>query len=279
MGAHILVIEDHPANLQLMEYLLHTFGHSVETAGTGEEGLARAGMSRYDLILCDVQLPGMDGYRVVGELKASDRTRPIPTIAVTAYAMAGDKQRLLAAGFDGYIAKPITPETFVQDIEAFLPREAHGSRAAVSAPSKGTPRRRRSARRVRVLVVDDSRVNQGVMRGILEPHGYDVRLASSVASALEAFSSDHPDLILSDIHMPGDDGFALLREVQAREVGEGGDPTPVAFVSSTMWARADQERALAAGAVDFIVRPIGPEALLARVEQVLHAAGSNGRRR
>jgi CheY-like chemotaxis protein len=73
-----------------------------------------------ELIICDIQLPKMDGYEVVRRLKADPKTRSIPIIAVTALAMVGDRDRIIAAGFDGYLAKPIDPETFVQEVVAFL---------------------------------------------------------------------------------------------------------------------------------------------------------------
>lgn len=122
MPACILVIEDNVANLDLMTYLLRAFGHTLVTAQDGEEGLQVACREEaLDLILCDVQLPHMDGYEVARWLKSHARLRTIPLVAVTALAMVGDRAKMLAAGFDGYIAKPITPETFVSEVEAFLP--------------------------------------------------------------------------------------------------------------------------------------------------------------
>ncbi|MBI4496896.1 MAG: response regulator [Chloroflexi bacterium] len=121
MGARILVIEDNATNLELMVYLLEAFGHLPLVAADGEEGLAVARRERPDLIVCDVQLPKLDGYAVAQALKGDGALRPVPLIAVTAYAMVGDRDRMLAAGFDGYIAKPIVAESFVQQVEAFLP--------------------------------------------------------------------------------------------------------------------------------------------------------------
>jgi CheY-like chemotaxis protein len=120
MPARILVIEDNQANLDLMLYLLRAFGHDVIVARDGHAGLATAATAGPDLIVCDIQLPGADGYQIARRLRA-DAARPhVPLVAVTALAMVGDQERILAAGFDGYIAKPIEPERFVQDLEAFL---------------------------------------------------------------------------------------------------------------------------------------------------------------
>src|SRR6185369_15838596 len=105
--AHILVIEDNPANMQLMVYLLNAFGHTPVEAIDGEAGLAEAHRQTPELILCDLQLPGMDGYEVVRQLRADPGLAAIPLVAVTAYAMVGDRDKVLAAGFNGYISKPI----------------------------------------------------------------------------------------------------------------------------------------------------------------------------
>ncbi len=124
MPARILVIEDNPTNLDLMTYLLTAFGHTALTAHDGAAGLQAAQDERPDMIICDMQLPVMDGYEVARWLKSHSDLRTIPLVAVTALAMVGDRDKVLAAGFDGYIAKPITPETFVGEIECFLPTDA-----------------------------------------------------------------------------------------------------------------------------------------------------------
>jgi CheY-like chemotaxis protein len=118
--ARILVIEDNPANLELMRYLLQSFGHTVLTAADGEVGVAMVRNERPDLVLCDVQLPKLDGIGVARAVRSDPQLRDVPLIAVTAFAMVGDRDKMLQAGFDGYLPKPITPETFLNDIETFL---------------------------------------------------------------------------------------------------------------------------------------------------------------
>src|SRR6185436_9119857 len=97
--ARILVIEDNPASLSLMTYLLKAFGHTFFPASDGEEGIAVARRERPDLILCDIQLPKLDGHEVCRQLKTDPATSEIPIVAVTAYAMVGDREKLLAEGF------------------------------------------------------------------------------------------------------------------------------------------------------------------------------------
>lgn len=120
MPARILVIEDNPANLELMSYLLRARGHQVLKAGNGLEGLAAVQRERPDLVLCDVQMPGLDGFEIAQRLKGEPASRAIPLVAVTALAMVGDRERVLAGGFDGYLPKPIDPLRFGLDIESLL---------------------------------------------------------------------------------------------------------------------------------------------------------------
>jgi CheY-like chemotaxis protein len=136
VAARILVIEDNPANLELMTYLLRAFGHAVSSAPDGVQGLQAAQRELPDLIVCDLQLPAMNGYDVARKLKAEAGLRSIPLVAVTAFAMVDDAQKALDAGFDGYLTKPITPETFVSQVEAFLASELRGT-----SPHGHDPRR------------------------------------------------------------------------------------------------------------------------------------------
>lgn len=119
-AGRILVIEDNPQNLELMTYLLQAFGYTTLTAANGEEGLAIVRQEMLDLIICDVHLPKMDGHEVARKLKKDPMYRRIPLVAVTALAMVGDRDKVLASGFDGYIDKPIQPEEFVKQVESFL---------------------------------------------------------------------------------------------------------------------------------------------------------------
>jgi two-component system cell cycle response regulator DivK len=118
--ATVLVVEDNPANLTLAVFLLESAGHTVLSATDAEAGLAFARDERPDLILMDIQLPGMDGLDAIGQLKSDEATRAIPVIALTALAMKGDEERIRAAGCDGYIAKPMNYHDFLLTVAARL---------------------------------------------------------------------------------------------------------------------------------------------------------------
>ncbi len=122
MSKSLLIIEDNAQNLYMMRFLLEKKGFSVIEAVTGPEGIDKALRHRPLAILLDIQLPEIDGYTVAKELKKHDELKSIPIIAVTSYAMAGDREQILAAGATGYIEKPINPETFVEEIIQYLPK-------------------------------------------------------------------------------------------------------------------------------------------------------------
>ena len=120
--ARVLVIEDNAANMTLALFLLESAGHTVLSAADAEAGLTLARAEQPNLILMDIQLPGMDGLEAIGLLKRDEATRAIPVIALTALAMKGDEERIRAAGCDGYIAKPMAYQEFLDTIAAQLAR-------------------------------------------------------------------------------------------------------------------------------------------------------------
>jgi two-component system cell cycle response regulator len=285
LSARILIIEDNPANMELMSYLLEAFGHTVLPLYNGEEGVEAARAQLPDLILCDVHLPGMDGYGVLQQLKSEAALRNIPVIAVTALAMVGDRQKLLAAGFDGYLGKPIEPEVFVGQCEQYLDRALHSSVALAAAdpasesgaasggaPKNGTPDKIRSKTPSTILVVDDLAANLEFIRCALEPSGYQVVLASSAREGLARAREQDVDLILCDLHMPDEDGIVLINAVKA-------DPrlqaVPFAFISAAQGEKTIQ-RCLQNGAVHFIQHPIEPHMLIREIEDCLRIALANG---
>lgn len=133
MKACILVVEDNEDNITLIDYLLRAHGYAPLLARDGSEGVRLAIENAPDVVLLDIRMPGMDGYEVAAALKAEPGLTGTRIVAVTASAMVGDREQIVAAGFDGYIDKPIDPETFIAEVESWLPertrpQESPGSR-------------------------------------------------------------------------------------------------------------------------------------------------------
>jgi two-component system cell cycle response regulator len=265
MGARILVIEDNLANMELVRYVLEAFGYQVSEALDGETGLLRARAEHPDLIVCDLQLPGIDGFAVARQLKADALLAPIPLVALTALAMVGDRERVLAGGFDGYITKPLDPQLFVPQIAAFLQRppplraqqevfEAHADMVLPEAHA-------------RALVLDDLVTNTDVLRSVLEPHGIAVEAVTNIAAALAQLAHRKPDIIISDLHVGHERGEDFYHRIKARpELRK----VPFVFISSTVLHDAERLAALSAGADRFLVRPIDNALLLAEIQACLN---------
>ena len=120
MQSKILIIEDNEQNMYLMTFLLESHGYDIVQADNGKDGIHRAKEIQPDAILLDIQLPELNGYQVAEELRKDHSLGNIPIIAVTSYAMPGDKEKILAAGAAGYIEKPINPESFISQLQEYL---------------------------------------------------------------------------------------------------------------------------------------------------------------
>ncbi|MDY7576701.1 response regulator [Actimicrobium sp. CCI2.3] len=271
MSARILIIEDNPANMELMTYLLQAFGHTVLSAYNGEEGVETARRELPDLIICDVHLPKMDGYDVLEQLKrrSGEALLSIPVIAVTALAMVGDRQKLLAAGFDGYLGKPIEPELFVSQVEQYIDHDLH-STISIVAPN-ATVEDSSAPHPVRngcILVVDDLPANREFIRCALEPCGFQVVLASSAKDGLVHAYASEIDLILCDLRMPDEDGLVFIAQVKADPVLQA---VPFVFISAALGEHIIQQ-CLQLGAVHFIQHPIEAHMLIREIEDCLRVA-------
>jgi two-component system, cell cycle response regulator DivK len=121
MSKRILVIEDQEDNRRIVRDLLTSVGYEIIEAVTGEEGVTAAATHVPDLILMDIQLPGLDGYEATRRIKANPALRQVPIIAVTSYALSGDDVNAFAAGCDGYVSKPFSPRALLAKIRTFLP--------------------------------------------------------------------------------------------------------------------------------------------------------------
>ncbi len=128
MKKRILIIEDNEQNMYMLSYLLRSENYEVLEAYNGKTGIEKARELGPDIILLDIQLPEMDGYEVALKLREIEELKYTPIIAVTSYAMPGDREKAIESGATGYIEKPINPETFISQMESFLSDELKQSR-------------------------------------------------------------------------------------------------------------------------------------------------------
>ena len=254
MSARILIIEDNATNMELMVYLLRAFGYTPLAAYDGEEGVRMARSELPDLIICDVHLPKLDGYGVVAELKKDPQLRKIPALAVTALAMVGDRERLLEAGFNGYIGKPIEPDLFVAELESFLP-------GAPSTPVKNDI--------ATILIVDDHVLNREFLTALLGYGGHRLLEAANGADALDVMRTERPDLIISDILMPNMDGYEFVTRVHE-------DPAladvPIIFYTATYREKEATLLAQACGVRWVLPKPSDPDVITRTVNEALGLA-------
>ena len=255
MSARILIIEDNATNMELMVYLLRAFGYVPLSASDGEAGVLAARRELPDLIICDVHLPKLDGYGVVAALKADPAVRHIPTLAVTALAMMGDREKLLEAGFDGYIGKPVEPDTFVAQIESFLS-------GAVSTPPKNDI--------ATILIVDDHVLNREFLMTLLGYGGHRLLEAANGAEGLTMVQAEKPDLVISDILMPNMDGYEFVTRLHGNP--ETAD-VPVIFYTATYREREAMAVAQSCGVRWVLPKPSDPEVILRTVHEALGLAG------
>jgi len=290
--ARILIIEDNPANIELMSFLLSAYGHAPLSAADGPRGVAAARSERPDLIACDVNLPGMDGFAVLAELKGDPALAGVPILAVTALAMTGDREKVLAAGFDGYISKPIEPESFVAELEAFLtstPAPASAPAAPAAPAAAATPpvttmaandatandataaaaRPTTGARTL--LLVDDDRFMLGVLNDMLIGQPYRVLSACSGEEALQVLSHEPVEVILCDQAMPGMRGTEVLAEAAARY------PKTVRLMLSGQPDLTDIEAAIKSGVADgHYIKPLGARALREQLDEAFRLQSARG---
>lgn len=263
--ARALVVDDNAINLTLVSYLLQAHGVHVVAASDGLQALTLVREAQFDAVLCDIQMPVMDGLEFARRVRQDPGLRDLPLVALTALAMVGDKERILAAGFDAYLTKPLMPATFLADLAAALPHLVPTTPPEQAPLTQSSPATLAVAGPT-VLVLDDTPSNLALKRSLLEPKGYRVLTASDPAGAWRLAQAQRPDLIISDVGMREGSGFDFIAQVKA-------DPdlrsVPFIFLSATHWDQASSARALALGALAYLRRPLPPEELLREIDKAL----------
>ncbi len=261
MSHTILVVEDDHLNMKLMRSILALGHYQILEAGEAETGLELAARHHPDLILMDIQLPGLDGLGATRRLKQTPELAKIPVIALTGLAMDGDRENALAAGCDDYISKPINTRTFLASIrERLAPVEKAPAPPAAEPPTTVT-----GPGQSKILVVDDDPMNVKLISAILSKDDYAIVTAYGGEEALRITRAENPDLILLDVMMPVMDGYQVTREVKGDPVTAG---IPIIMVTA-LNGTEDKVRGLESGADEFLTKPVNRAELLARVKSML----------
>ncbi|WP_198417652.1 response regulator [Cryobacterium fucosi] len=277
-----MIVEDNRANMKLATLLLTHAGHTVLCAIDAETGLTLARDEQPDLILMDIQLPGMDGLAATALLKRDPATASVPVIALTAMAMKADQEKARVAGCDDYITKPLRYEALYDAIDRLLvgtrppaggqsermhePTSDVGDGAARLASShpaaRDTPR---------ILVAEDNLTNQKLIVTQLASLGYAADVADDGRQALECWRSGTYALLISDVLMPEMDGYDLTAAIRAQERGLARIP----IVALTANALAHEEaRWRAVGADEYLSKPLQLASLKAILDKWLPAGRS-----
>lgn len=230
--APVLIVDDNPANLKVTRVLLDAEGFDVRTSENAEEALKVLQDFSPRVILMDLQMPGMDGFELTRLLKANPKYSTIKIIAVTAYAMKGDRERALASGCDDYVAKPIDTSTLPDIISNHL-------------------------RVPRILVIEDNPVTRKLLRVAIESEGWEASAAFDEESALTKFEAFQPQLVLTDIMLGDTLGQDLALKLRALP---GGDSVP--FIALSGLSNLMDRVMMSECFVDFLLKPVEPSRLI-----------------
>lgn len=274
--AKILIIEDNPVNMKLTKLLVRRAGHTAVEAVNAENGLLLAQSEVPDVILMDVQLPGMDGFAATAILKNDPITADIPVIALTAMAMSRDEDRARDAGCDAYITKPLHYQELHDAISWLMPRSDSGFDADWPADAnhelnithsttstRPGPSRVRSPGMPRILIAEQNPANQKLIAWQLTLLGYDADIVGDGASALARWTTGNFDMVITNLHMPELDGYELAAAIRLAETEKSRIPI-LGMTASEVWTEMDPTRT--AGINAYLFRPVH----LAKLRKVLN---------
>jgi two-component system, cell cycle response regulator len=250
----ILIIEDNALNMKLVRALLQKGQFRILEATTAEQGIQIARENHPDLILMDIQLPGMDGLSATRRLKEDPLTKDIQVAALTSYAMEGDIEKAKEAGCIGYISKPIDTRKFLDTVQKLTRDDSPSGEETGPA-----------FYRKRLLIVDDEPLNIKLLAGRLPADKFEIIRAFDGKTGLEKAAELSPDLILLDIMMPGMDGCEVTRRLKS-------DPAlkeiPIIIITA-LGGVDDKLKALEAGADEFLTKPVQPVEVLSRIRSLI----------
>jgi PAS domain S-box-containing protein len=267
-GKRILLVDDDSDTLKLLAELFDSSSAELRTASLAKEGLQILKQWKPDLLISDIAMPEHDGYWLINQLRSlSAEMKNIPAIALTAYASVADRARVLAAGFQMFVPKPVIPLELLKTAKELLERESNKAvknstvSTKESSVSELTP--------LKILLVEDDLLSTDVFRFALEEKGFEFRSASKAADALEILKGWHPDVIVSDLGLPDEDGYSLIKKIRTLPDSQ---KAAIPAIALTGYGVAEGNAAVSAGFQIFRSKPIDPDTLIAVVKEVATTA-------
>jgi two-component system sensor histidine kinase/response regulator len=264
----VLIVDDNATNRRILQEMVLGWGMKPTLTEGGPEALtilerAHTRGTPFALVLLDAQMPGMDGFSVGERIKQDARLAGTVVIMLTSAGLRGDAARCRELGIRAYLTKPIKRSDLLQAIKVVLASQV----AIEETPSVVTIHSLRQSRgRLKILVVEDNRVNQAVVTRLLENKGYDVVVAGNGRAALEALEKQTPDLVFMDVQMPEMDGLQATSTIREGELKTGKHIPIIAMTAHAM--SGDKERCLEAGMDGYVSKPLRAEDVFAAVEEV-----------
>jgi light-regulated signal transduction histidine kinase (bacteriophytochrome)/DNA-binding response OmpR family regulator len=274
-GLSVLIVDDNATNSRILQEMTLGWKMVPTLADRGAKALqlmeeAIAKVRPFALVLLDAQMPEMDGFSVAEKMKLGEHSGRSTVVMLTSAGMRGDTARCQELGIKAYLTKPVKRSDLLRAIQLVLGSEA----ATAEAPPTVTIHSvRESRRRLKILLVEDNRVNQVLAIRILEKRGHEVTVANNGRLALEALSTFTPDLVLTDVEMPEMDGFETTAAIRAGELNSRKHLPIIAMTAHAM--AGDKERCLAGGMDGYVSKPLRTETLFAVMEELLSAKAKN----
>ena len=261
VGARVLVVDDNATNRRLLEEMLGHWGMLCTMAEDGPRALAviESGAT-FDLILSDVNMPAMDGFRMVERIKAMDAAKGSLIMMLTSSGLKGDAARCRALGVQAFLTKPINQSELYNVMLKALGTRIEPQAAPVPLVAK-------SDRQLRILLAEDNEVNQRLAIILLGRMGHKVTLANNGREAVEKFASATFDLVLMDVQMPEMDGLEATSAIRQSEISGGKPRTPIVALTAHA-LKGDRERCMEAGMDGYLSKPLDEAALLRTLQGV-----------
>lgn len=255
MKTRILLVEDNPATVEVMQQELELLGYEVVIATDGLEAVELAASELPDLIVMDIALPKMDGLQAASQIKRNAKTQSIPILAATAKAMPEDRQKCLASGCDDYLPKPFTHRELGACIERLLARKGR----AGESPAQGGAKK--------ILIIDDNVDFSNLVRSRLEQTGkYIVQVENQGSLGVSAARAFKPDLIVLDVVMPDMDGPEVAEKIQEDNTIAN---VPIVFLTSIVSEEEVKSHRGVIGGRHFIAKTERIQTIVSYVEQIL----------